>query len=85
VIDTGSKKIVYVEDKPGIFDGVSVELGPESNGFYPVVQGLRSGQRVAAAGAFLVDAETRLNPAAGSTYIGAGGGPQSTTSKPTSN
>jgi Cu(I)/Ag(I) efflux system membrane fusion protein len=85
VIDTGSKKIVYVEDKPGQFDGVSVELGPESDGFYPVVQGLHVGQRVAAAGAFLVDAETRLNPAAGSTYIGAGGGPQSTASKPATN
>lgn len=77
VIDTGTRKIVYVEDKPGQFDGISVELGPESNGFYPVVKGLKVGQRVAAAGAFLVDAETRLNPAAGSTYIGAGSSPQS--------
>ena len=79
VIDTGSKKIVYIESQPGVFDGISVELGPESDGFYPVVKGLRAGQRVAAAGAFLVDAETRLNPAAGSTYIGASGGPQTAT------
>ena len=77
VIDTGSKKIVYVEHEPGVFDGISVELGPESDGFYPVVKGLRAGDRVAAAGAFLVDAETRLNPAAGSTYVGASGGPTS--------
>ena len=75
VIDTGSKKIVYIEKEPGVFDGISVELGPESEGFYPVVKGLRAGDRVAAAGAFLVDAETRLNPAAGSTYVGASGGP----------
>ena len=30
----------------------------------------------AAAGAFLIDAETRLNPAAAAAYLGAGGGPQ---------
>jgi hypothetical protein len=59
-----------------------VELGPESEGFYPVVKGLRAGDRVAAAGAFLVDAETRLNPAAGSTYIGASGGPDNGGAKP---
>jgi Cu(I)/Ag(I) efflux system membrane fusion protein len=82
VIDTGSKKIVYIEKEPGVFDGISVELGPVSDGFYPVVKGLRAGQRVAAAGAFLVDAETRLNPAAGSTYIGASGGPDNAGAKP---
>lgn len=82
VIDTGSKKIVYIESRPGVFDGIRVELGPESDGFYPVIKGLRAGERVAAAGAFLVDAETRLNPAAGSTYVGASGGPDSQSSKP---
>ncbi len=75
VIDTGEKKIVYVEREPGVFDGIEVEVGPEVNGVYPVIKGLRPGERVAAAGAFLVDAETRLNPAAGAAYIGASGGP----------
>ena len=64
VIDTGSKKLVYVEREPGQFDGVEVEVGPVADGFYPVLKGLRSGDRVAAAGAFLIDAETRLNPGA---------------------
>jgi hypothetical protein len=32
---------------------------------------------VAAAGAFLIDAETRLNPAASASYFGASGGPSS--------
>jgi Cu(I)/Ag(I) efflux system membrane fusion protein len=75
VIDTGSKKVVYVEREPGTFDGIEVQLGPESDGYFPVVKGLRAGDRVAAAGAFLVDAETRLNPAAGAAYMGASGGP----------
>jgi Cu(I)/Ag(I) efflux system membrane fusion protein len=75
VIDTGSKQIVYVEREPGQFEGVQVQLGPRSGGFYPVIKGLEPGDRVAAAGSFLVDAETRLNPAAAATYIGASGGP----------
>ena len=82
VIDTGSKKIVYVERQPGLFEGVEVELGPRWGQYYPVVKGLKLGDKVAAAGGFLIDAETRLNPAAASTYFGASGGPQ--TSAPAS-
>lgn len=76
VIDTGSKKVVYVEREPGVFEGVEVQLGPRQDGFYPVVKGLNEGDKVAAAGGFLIDAETRLNPAAAATYFGASGGPQ---------
>ena len=43
----------------------------------PVIKGLKPGDKVAAAGGFLIDAETRLNPAAAATYFGASGGPQS--------
>lgn len=75
VIDTGNLKIVYVEREPGLFEGVAVTLGPFSGGYYPVIDGLLPGDRVAAAGAFLVDAETRLNPAAASAYFGASGTP----------
>jgi Cu(I)/Ag(I) efflux system membrane fusion protein len=73
VIDTGTKKIVYVERQPGIFEGVEVELGPRQGQYYPVLKGLKAGDKVATAGGFLIDAETRLNPAAASTYFGASG------------
>lgn len=75
VIDTGRREIVYVERDPGVYEGVEVELGPRSGGYYPVISGLAPGDRVAAAGSFLLDAETRLNPAAASAYFGASGGP----------
>jgi Cu(I)/Ag(I) efflux system membrane fusion protein len=75
VIDTGSQKVVYVEREPGVFEGVAVTLGPRAEGYYAVVDGLLAGDRVAAAGAFLVDAETRLNPSASATYFGASGSP----------
>lgn len=77
VVDTGSKKVVYVEREPGMFEGVEVELGPRHDGYYPVIKGLNAGDKIAAAGGFLIDAETRLNPAAASTYFGASGGPLS--------
>ncbi|HMP06478.1 MAG TPA: hypothetical protein PJ982_09030, partial [Lacipirellulaceae bacterium] len=79
VIDTGQHSVVYVEREPGLFEGVEVTLGPRSGGFYPVISGLAVGDRVAAAGSFLLDAETRLNPAAASAYFGASGGPSGDT------
>lgn len=75
VIDTGSRKIVYRLGEPGVYEGVAVDLGPRSGGFYPVVRGLEPGERVATAGSFLIDAETRLTGGVGSTYFGASGGP----------
>jgi Cu(I)/Ag(I) efflux system membrane fusion protein len=90
VIDTGSQKIVYRETSPGVFDAIETTLGPRMVGpggatFYPVLQGLKQGERVVTTGSFLVDAETRLNPAAGSIYFGGSGGTQvsrSTTVRP---
>ena len=79
VIDTGSQKIVYRQVEPGVFEGVLVELGPKMKSgdgatYYPVLKGLEVGERIVSSGSFLVDAETRLNPAAGSIYFGGSGG-----------
>jgi multidrug efflux pump subunit AcrA (membrane-fusion protein) len=78
VIDTGSRKIVYRESEQDTFEGVDVQLGPRCGPFYPVLGGLKVGDRVATAGAFLIDAETRLTAGASATYFGASGGPQGT-------
>jgi RND family efflux transporter MFP subunit len=80
VIDTGRQQIVYRESLPNTFDGVLVELGPrltttEGAVYFPVHKGLAPGDVIVTAGSFLIDAETRLNPAAGSIYIsGSSGG-----------
>jgi Cu(I)/Ag(I) efflux system membrane fusion protein len=71
VIDTGLRKVVFLERSHGSFDAVEVEVGPRAGEFYPVVKGLAAGDRVVTQGAFLLDAETRLNPAAGAAYFGA--------------
>jgi Cu(I)/Ag(I) efflux system membrane fusion protein len=64
VIDSGDRKVVYVETQPGVFEGRQVVLGPRIGDRFPVLDGLTQGDKVAAAGAFLIDAESRLNPAA---------------------
>jgi Cu(I)/Ag(I) efflux system membrane fusion protein len=62
VIDTGERKVVYVEVEAGVYEGREVVLGKLIGGRYPVLDGLAPGERVAASGAFLIDAESRLNP-----------------------
>ncbi len=72
VIDDGAQALVYVESGPGMFDARAVALGPRCGSAFPVVSGLQPGDRVVAQGAFLVDAETRLNPSLAASYFGAG-------------
>jgi YHS domain-containing protein len=74
LIDTGDRKLVYVESMPGMFDGVEVEVGARCGEFFPVIRGIEAGQRVATNGAFLIDAETRLNPSLAAAYFGAARG-----------
>jgi Cu(I)/Ag(I) efflux system membrane fusion protein len=61
VIDTGNRHVVYRAIADGVFDAIAVQLGPRSGDYYPVINGLSEGDRLVAQGAFLVDAETRLN------------------------
>ncbi|HQU43688.1 MAG TPA: heavy metal-binding domain-containing protein, partial [Pirellulales bacterium] len=71
MIDLGHRRVAYVEQMPGMFDALEVVVGPRCDGYYPVVRGLLPDQRVAATGAFLLDAETRLNPSVAAGYFGA--------------
>ena len=72
VVDDGTRSLVYVERGVGMFDATVVTLGPRCGEMFPVIAGLEPGDRVAAQGAFLIDAETRLNPGLASGYFGAG-------------
>jgi len=87
IIDTGRQQIVYRESLPNTFDGVLVELGPRLTSpdgvvYFPVLKGLEPGDVIVSAGSFLIDAETRLNPAAGSIYIGGSGSGKTGTIRP---
>lgn len=80
LVDRGNEKLVYVESMPGMFDGIAVRVGRRMGSYYPVLSGLKPGQRVASAGAFLIDAESRLNPGLAAGYFGANPSALTTTS-----
>jgi RND family efflux transporter MFP subunit len=54
----GNQQFVFVPaDKPSEFILRPVRLGTESNGFFPVLEGLTAGDRVVTEGSFLLRAE----------------------------
>jgi hypothetical protein len=71
VVDTGSRRIVYVASAGNEYTPREVSLGDPGNDFYPVLAGLREGERVVANGAFLVDSQTRLSGAMSGMFGGA--------------
>ncbi len=71
IIDTGTRRVVFIETMPGMFDGVEVRLGPRCGDYFPVLAGIEAGQKVATVGAFLIDAEARLSPNLAANYFGA--------------
>ena len=86
VIDTGLRKIVFIDRGESGYEQLEVELGPEAwaevthNGrttkqrFYPVVKGVNPGDRVVTNGNFLLDSQTQLTGTAAGAYSGALGG-----------
>ncbi len=65
VLDSGLKKVVFVDKGNGHFEPKDVKLGTKQDGFYQVVSGLDEGQKLAASSAFLLDSESRLSEAMG--------------------
>jgi YHS domain-containing protein/multidrug efflux pump subunit AcrA (membrane-fusion protein) len=75
VLDTGLRKIVYVEKEENLFVAREIKTGFVAEDYVQVLEGLMEGERVASAGAFLIDAETKLGPGVAAQYFGATGGP----------
>jgi Cu(I)/Ag(I) efflux system membrane fusion protein len=61
VMDTGTRKIVYIAEPNGYFEPKEVELGSKVQGYYQVLKGLTENQTVVTSGNFLVDSESKLN------------------------
>ena len=60
VLDTGMRKFVYVAMGNGEFEGRQVQLGPAGTDYYPVLAGLKEGERIVSQGSFLIDSQTRI-------------------------
>ena len=61
VLDTGIRQIVYLDRGNGLYQGREVSLGPQADGYYPIIKGLAEGDRVVTAGNFLIDSQAQLS------------------------
>lgn len=60
VLDSGVRKLVYVEKSKGQFAPVEITTGPRTDDAYPVLSGLSEGDRVAVRGSFLLDSQSQI-------------------------
>jgi membrane fusion protein, copper/silver efflux system len=65
VLDSGIRKLVFLDKGNGHFEPKEVKLGAKLDGFYQVTSGLDEGEKIAASSAFLLDSESRLAEAMG--------------------
>jgi Cu(I)/Ag(I) efflux system membrane fusion protein len=60
IIDTGTRRIVYVDKGEGYFEPREVTVGLRGDGLVEVLRGLKPKEKVASAANFLIDSEARL-------------------------
>jgi hypothetical protein len=60
VLDTGQETVVYLAQENGVFKKQRVQVGAPIDDRYPVLEGLKAGDKVVTNGVFLVDSQTRL-------------------------
>ena len=64
VIHSGERELVFVEVGKGKYDPREITLGVQGEGgYYEVISGLRSGERVVTSGQFMLDSESSLREA----------------------
>lgn len=63
VLQSGTRQIVFVDEGDGHLEPREVQLGPEANGKYVVLKGLKPGERIVTSANFLVDSESQLQAA----------------------
>lgn len=63
VIDTGTRKIVFVKVDKGRYIPKELVTGYEANGFYEIVSGVEEGEQVVSSANFLIDSESKLKSA----------------------
>ena len=70
VLDTGRRKVAYRLKEDGAFELVEIQVGPRAEGkddagasaaYFPVLQGLKEGDRVAVRGGYLLDSQQQIS------------------------
>ena len=60
MIRTGKRALVYVQESPGRYRPVEVQIGEQFDDRVVVREGLAAGQQVVSSGQFLIDSEASL-------------------------
>lgn len=79
VLNTGTRKIIWIDKQDGEYEGRLVEIGPEATAtvegkegkFYPVLKGVSEGELVVTEANFLIDSQSQISGVASSAYGGA--------------
>lgn len=64
LIDTGIRKIVFIDKGKGHFEPRQVEIGFKAGPYYQILSGVSEGQKVVTSAQFLLDSESRLTAVA---------------------
>jgi RND family efflux transporter MFP subunit len=70
VLDTGTRKIVYLARPNGVFEAREVQVGAPTEDLYPVLSGLALGDKVVLNGNFLIDSQAHLSSGMSGLYGG---------------
>ena len=65
VLDSGIRKIVFIDKGEGRYAPAEIKIGSKFDGYYEVLAGLSPGERIIASASFLLDSESRLKEAMG--------------------
>ncbi|OGF53489.1 MAG: hypothetical protein A2452_06700 [Candidatus Firestonebacteria bacterium RIFOXYC2_FULL_39_67] len=60
VLDTGTRKVVFVKIGAGVYEPREIAAGAEGDNYYEVVSGVSEGEEVVTSANFLIDSECRL-------------------------
>ncbi len=60
LIDTGKRRVVYVDKGNGYFEPRTVITGIKTDGMVEILKGLKAGDRIALSANFLIDSESKL-------------------------
>ena len=60
LMNTGKRKVVWVESSPGMFESRTVQVGQQSGEKVQILSGLQAGDKVAVSGGYLIDSESQL-------------------------
>jgi len=63
VLDSGKRKLVFVDRGEGYFEPREVKLGIKTDDGFEVLEGLKEGERVVTSANFLIDSESKLKSA----------------------